>query len=85
MGGEAYTLYPLVKHLDERATEHLPRSDVESIIGKDVASAAVKHGVLAQSEHGLLSFGIPPFRAYLARKADEYEKAVARTAKPPVR
>ena len=82
MGGEAYTLYPLVKHMDERAVENLPRSEVESVIDKSVADAAIKHGVLAQGEHGLLSFGIPSFHTYMAHKAEEYEKAVGRTASP---
>ena len=83
MGGEAYALYPLVEHMDERAVESLPRSEVESVIGKSVADAAIKHGVLAQGEHGLLSFGIPSFHTYMARRAEEYEKAVGRTATPP--
>ena len=83
MGGEAYTLYPLVKHMDERAVENLPRSEVETVIDKSVADAAIKHGVLAQGEHGLLSFGIPSFHTYMARKAEEYERAVGRTATPP--
>ena len=80
MGGEAYTLYPLVKHMDERAIESLPRSEVESIIGRPVADAAIQHGVLAKGEHGLLSFGMPSFHTYMARQAEEYEKAVGRTA-----
>ena len=83
MGGEAYTLYPLVKHMDEQAVESLPRSEVEAVIDKSVADAAIKHGVLAQGEHGLLSFGILSFHTYMARRADEYEKAVGRTATPP--
>ena len=82
MGGEAYTLYPLVKHMDEWAIENLPRSEVESIIGQGVADAAIQHGVLAKSEHGLLSFGMPSFHTYMARKAEDYEKAVGRTATP---
>ena len=83
MGGEAYTLYPLVKHMDERAVKNLRRSEVESVIGKSVAEAAIKHGALAQGEHGLLSFGIPSFHTYMARKAEEYGKAVGRTATSP--
>ena len=83
MGGEAYALYPLVRHMDERAAERLPRSEVESIIGTDVAAAAIQHGVLAKGEHGLLSFGIPSFHSYMARKAEAYGKAAGRTARPP--
>ena len=83
MGGEAYTLYPLVEHMDERAVENLPRSEVETVIDKSVADAAIKHGVLAQGEHGLLSFGIPSFHSYMARKAEEYEKAAGRPPTPP--
>ena len=85
MGGEAYTLYPLVKHMDERAVGSLPRGEVESIIGKSVAAAAIKHGVLAKGTHGLLSFGIPSFHTYMARKAEEYDKARGRAATPVTR
>ncbi len=85
MGGEAYTLYPLVKHMDEQAIENLPRSEVESIIGKGVADGAIRHGVLAKGEHGLLSFGMPSFHTYMAHKAEEYEKAAGRTATPLAR
>ena len=84
MGGEAYALYPLVQRMDERAVESLPRSEVESIIGKDVAAAAIQHGVLAKGEHGLLSFGIPSFHSHMAHRAEAYAKAVGRTATPSV-
>ena len=84
MGGEAYALYPLVRRMDERAVESLPRSEVESIIGKNVAAAAIQHGVLAKGEHGLLSFGIPSFHSHMAHRAEAYAKAVGRTATPSV-
>ena len=78
MGGGAYTLYPLAEHMADAQVEDVTRPNAESIIGKDVVDAAVEHGVLSVDDHGLLSFGIPSFRAYMIRKAGAYRALTSR-------
>ena len=72
MGAGAYTLYPLVEHMADAQLEDITRPRAESILGKDIVGAAVEHGVLSVDDHGLLSFGIPSFRAYMIRNAAAY-------------
>ena len=67
-------LYPLVEHMRLQKDGAVERGQAEAIVRGNVVDAAVHHGVLTATEDGVLSFGIPSFGSYMAKRAARHQE-----------
>lgn len=77
--GRADRLYPLVERMADGDADAIAFAEAESIVGIEPVDAAVRAGVLAQREDGVLSFAIPSFRRYMVERASAH-RALRRDA-----